>query len=62
MRIAYVDDTKQRGRRRDMDQLVALGAVIFDEDQIQPFAQGFRALYDEFQVPHEIELKWSTPK
>ena len=62
MRIAYVDDTKQRGRRRDMGQLVALGAAIFDEEQIQPFAQAFRALYDEFEVPYEIELKWSNPQ
>lgn len=62
MHIAYVDDTKQRGRRRDMGSLVALGAAIFDEDRIQPFAQGFRALYDEFEVPHEIELKWSNPQ
>lgn len=62
MRIAYVDDTKQRGRRRDMGQLVALGAAIFDEEQIQPFAQAFRALYDEFEVPHDVELKWSNPQ
>ncbi len=62
MRIAYVDDTKQRGRRRDMGQLVALGAAIFDEDQIQPFAHAFRALYDEFGVPYDVELKWSNPQ
>lgn len=62
MRIAYVDDTKQRGRRQDMGQLVALGAAIFDEEQIQPFAQAFRALYDEFEVPHDVELKWSNPQ
>jgi hypothetical protein len=45
-----------------MGQLVALGAAIFDEDQIQPFAQEFRALYDEFAVPHDVELKWSNPQ
>ena len=60
MRIAYVDDTKQRGRREDMGQLVALGAAIFDEAQVQPFAQAFRAVYDEFSVPHDVELKWSN--
>jgi len=62
MRVAYVDDTKQRGRRRGMGQLVALGAAIFDEDQIQPFAQAFRTLYEEFEVPHDVELKWSNPQ
>lgn len=41
---------------------IALGAAIFDEEQIQPFAQAFRALYDEFEVPHDIELKWSNPQ
>lgn len=62
MRVAYVDDTKQRGKRDGMGQLVALGAVIFDEDKIQPFAQAFRDAYDEFGVPHEIELKWANPQ
>lgn len=60
MHIAYIDDTKQRGRRRDMGELVALGAAIFNQDQIQPFAQAFRTLYDEFEVPYEVELKWSN--
>jgi hypothetical protein len=61
MRIAYVDDTKQQGRRGGMGQLVALGAVIFDEEQIQPFAQAFHAAYDDLGIPHEVELKWSPP-
>lgn len=60
MRVAYVDDTKQRGKRDGMGDLVALGAVIFDEDKIQPFAQAFRAVYDEFGVPYEVELKWAN--
>ncbi|MFG6476383.1 DUF3800 domain-containing protein [Microbacterium sp. P06] len=60
MRVAYVDDTKQRGKREGMGELVALGAVIFDEDKIQPFGQAFRALYEEFGVPHEVELKWAN--
>ncbi|WP_281885915.1 DUF3800 domain-containing protein [Agromyces rhizosphaerae] len=55
-----MDDTKQRGRRRGMGQLVALGAAIFGEDQIQPFAEAFRAIYDDFGVPYEVELKWSN--
>lgn len=62
MHVVYVDDTKQRGRRRGMGQLNALGAVIFDEAKIQPFGEGFRELYDEFAVPHEVELKWSNPQ
>ena len=61
MRIAYVDDTKQQGKREGMGQLVALGAVIFDEEHIQPFAQAFRAAYDAIGVPHGVELKWSPP-
>lgn len=61
MRIAYVDDTKQQGKREGMGQLVALGAVIFDEEHVQPFAQSFRAAYDALGVPHDVELKWSPP-
>lgn len=62
MRVAYVDDTKQRGKREGMGDLVALGAVIFDEEKIQPFAQAFRAVYEEFGVPHDVELKWANPQ
>lgn len=61
MRIAYVDDTKQPGKRAGMKKLVALGAAIFDEDQIQPFAKGFRAIYEDLGIPHDVELKWSYP-
>lgn len=62
MRIAYVDDTKQQGKREGMGQLVALGAVIFDEEHVQPFAQAFRAAYDSLGIPHDVELKWSYPQ
>ena len=62
MRIAYVDDTKQHGKREGMGDLVALGAVIFDEEQVQPFAESFRAAYDALGIPHEIELKWAYPQ
>ncbi|WP_125609723.1 DUF3800 domain-containing protein [Specibacter cremeus] len=59
MHIAYVDDTKQKGLRVGMGELVALAAVIFPEDQVKPFADAFYACYDEFEVPHDVELKWS---
>ncbi|MDM8083816.1 DUF3800 domain-containing protein [Cellulomonas cellasea] len=62
MRIAYVDDTKQRGKRAGMGSLVALGAAIFDEEMIQPFAQAFRAVYRDFDVPPNVELKWANPR
>ncbi|MEY2847622.1 MAG: hypothetical protein RI885_287 [Actinomycetota bacterium] len=60
MRIAYVDDTQQNGKREGMGRLVGLGAVIFNEENIQPFADSFRATYESFGVPHEVELKWSN--
>lgn len=60
MRIDYVDDTKQRRRRSGMGQLVTLRTAAFKEDQIQPFAQAVRALHDEFAVPHDVDLKWTT--
>lgn len=60
MRIAYVDDTRQRGRRAHMGSLTALGAALFEEEQIQPFAQQFRELFEEFDLPTDLELKWSN--
>lgn len=62
MRIAYVDDTKQQGKRVGMGKLVALGAAIFEEEHVQPFAEGFREIHERLGIPHDVELKWAYPQ
>ena len=61
MHVAFVDDSKQDGRRRGMGRLVALGAVIFHERTIAEYARQSEALYASLDVPSETELKWSPP-
>lgn len=62
MHIAFVDDTKQKSKRRGMTTLVALGAVIFPERQIKPFTDAFYATFDDLEIPHSVEMKWSPDK
>jgi hypothetical protein len=62
MWIAFVDDTKQKGRRAGMGELLALGAVAFNESRLQPYAERVQAIYDECGVPKGEELKWSSRK
>ncbi|WP_284228869.1 DUF3800 domain-containing protein [Arenivirga flava] len=59
MHVVFVDDSKQKGRREAMGNLITLGAVAFAEDKVRPFAEAFNARLDEFDVPREVELKWS---
>lgn len=59
MHIAYVDDSAQRGRREGQGKLIGLGAAVLAEEHVKPFADAFYACYDKFDIPHEVELKWS---
>lgn len=59
MHIAYVDDSAQTGRRERQGKLIGLGAAVFAEEHVKPFADDFYSCYDRFGVPHEVELKWS---
>lgn len=59
MHIVYADDSAQKGRREGQGMLVALGAVAFAEDQLKAFADDFYVAFDEFEIPHDVELKWS---
>lgn len=59
MHIAYVDDSAQKGRRRGQGKLIGLGAAVFAENHVKTFADDFHACFDQFQVPQEIEFKWS---
>lgn len=59
MRVIFVDDSKQAGRRARMGELVALGGVAFKEDQLKPFADAFYAAYDEAGTPRDVEMKWA---
>ncbi|MCK6081481.1 DUF3800 domain-containing protein [Microbacterium sp. EYE_5] len=61
MHFAFADDTKQRGLRDGMGQLLALGAVVFPEDQLRPFSQGMSDLRSAHSIPADVELKWSMP-
>ncbi|MFJ2534945.1 DUF3800 domain-containing protein [Microbacterium maritypicum] len=59
MHIAYVDDSAQSGRRERQGKLIGLGAAVLAEEHVKAFADDFYSCYDEFGVPHEVELKWS---
>ena len=62
MRVAFIDDSKQDGKRRDMGRLIALGAVAFPEQTIADYAREAEAIYAALDVPLDTELKWSPPR
>ncbi len=60
--VAFVDDTKQCGLRRDMGQLLALGAVAFNEDQLAAYSATVNEIFAQHSIPQGTELKWSCRK
>jgi hypothetical protein len=59
MYLAFIDETKQNGPRKNLGQLISLGGIAFKAEQVKPFAEAFWAIYDAHNVPHNVELKWS---
>jgi len=60
--VAFVDDTKQKGLRQGMGQLMSLGAVVFPEDGLIAYAKSVEAIYAKTGAPDGAELKWSNPR
>ncbi|PZE81279.1 hypothetical protein [Curtobacterium sp. MCBD17_032] len=61
MHFAFVDDSKQKGLRSGMGDLLSLGAVLFAEEQLRPFSEAMHAMRDELGIPRDVELKWAMP-
>lgn len=60
MHLAFIDDTKQTGKRKGLGKLLGLGSICFGEDHLKPFADDFHAVLDAHSVPHDVEMKWSS--
>lgn len=60
--MIFVDDSKQAGKREGMGKLISLGALAFSEEQLKPFADAFYEAYDRYDVPRDVEMKWSLGK
>lgn len=59
MRFAFVDDTRQTGKREGVGKLLGLASVCFADNHVRPFADDFHSVLDAHSVPHEVEMKWS---
>jgi hypothetical protein len=62
MKVGFVDDTKQVGKRQGMGKLVALGAVVFPVDHLRCFDDRLRDSFDALEIPASSEVKWSVEK
>jgi hypothetical protein len=60
MRLAYIDETKQTGKRAGLGSLLGLGSICFEENHVKAFADDFRAVLDRHSIPHDVEMKWSS--
>lgn len=62
MHVAFIDDTKQKGRRRGMGQLLALGGVVFHDTRLAEYRAAHDRALRELGAPAGAELKWSNPR
>jgi hypothetical protein len=60
MRLAFIDDTKQTGKRSGLGELLGLGSICFADDHVKPFSEDFRTILDRHSVPPDVEMKWSS--
>ncbi|MCA0322266.1 MAG: DUF3800 domain-containing protein [Actinobacteria bacterium] len=61
-RLAFVDDTKQKGSRDGMGSLVSLGAVVFEHEKVKPWIEAVTKGLQDLGCPLDAEVKWSTEK
>lgn len=60
--VAFVDDTKQKGLRREMGYLLALGGVVFSDIRLAEYGQIHARIMREVGAPAQTELKWANPR
>ena len=56
MKILFLDDSYQRNKK-----FLGYGGFCIDELQTKNLIQEILDLKDHFNIPHEVELKWSPP-
>lgn len=61
-RLVFVDDSKQKGNRDGMGNLISLGAVAFDAAEVQPWAKAVTDGLVELGCPPKEEIKWSVER
>lgn len=63
MRLVFIDDSQQREPpRRGLGHLMAMGAVIFPEEEVAPYADTLAAIRVDLGIPSREEIKWKAPK
>lgn len=63
MQLVFIDDSgTQDPPRQHLGELVSVGAVIFPEESVAPYAQALAAFQSEIGMPSDQEIKWNPPK
>ncbi|MEV6620293.1 DUF3800 domain-containing protein [Amycolatopsis sp. NPDC051106] len=63
MRLVFIDDSQQREPpRRGLGHLMAMGAVIFPEEEVATYADTLAAIRIDLGIPSQEEIKWKAPK
>lgn len=62
MEIFFADDSTQKGVRKGMGTVVALGGVFVDEGRLRPLTARLDAIAEEAGIPDGEEIKWSPRK
>lgn len=63
MQLVFIDDSgTQDPPRQHLGELVSVGAVIFPEESVAPYAQALATVRSEIGMPPDQEIKWNPPK
>lgn len=62
MHFFFGDDSKQRGARKGMGDVVAFGGIFFAHEYLLPFKATFEEILTEAGVPRNEEIKWSPDR
>jgi hypothetical protein len=61
MDVLFLDDSDQKGLRKGMGKLLAVGGALFQEEALLPFQDRMESICSDFDLPASTEVKWSPP-
>jgi hypothetical protein len=61
VKVLFVDESYQAGRRTGMGRLVGLGGVLLGEEVLWGLAHRIDVICRQFGIPDRCQLKWSPP-
>jgi len=62
MRFLFIDDSKQKDRKNENKEYLGYGGFCIDAIKVKSLSADFYAIREKYNIPGNIELKWSPDK